>query len=641
MYRPVLFILFVLSCNRPSAGKISDTVADSIINVMRTDVQLSLNQLKFGEAFNYLDSIYEQVEQTGHAAVKSSWFRCKGSVFMLDRRYDSASIYLHKAHAVAQTLDSINKYLIDSKRALLNCFAHQQQYDSALHYGLQGYYLARNYDTSQIAKIGSVLAQVYDRMGDTASKRKYLFEAYQHITNAEEKLVLANNIAKYYFDVGKIDSAIIFNAKTNSDSVLNLNPLHKSAWLANQGVLFIEHGNLETALRYLKAAIELDRTHDRLNERAYLNIAEIYSRQNKFERSNRYVDTALAIARQHHDHYFLSEGFRERADNERVQGRLHEAIQSSDSSRKYHEMNDSISYILKAQELEKNYSIKAKDEKIAALAFANSANLKISRQQRTIIVTIVLMMLSLAAAAVLLWRRRQMQVQLREAELQLLILSNQIKPHFIFNALGVLQSFIRSDHSEKSLDYLTRFSRLLRLDLENSRHQLVSVDKELESLESYLHLQAMHFEGLFEYSIVVAPEFDKNQIFIPPMMIQPFVENAIIHGFMDIAYKGSLSVRIEKTGNVLRCIIEDNGSGLRTMDGTASRPHATSITQERLELLRRQTGKQARLTIVDKQKEHSGQGVRVTMDIPFLTNNQEKKTLYWKRWGFNVKQQNL
>ena len=138
----------------------------------------------------------------------------------------------------------------------------------------------------------------------------------------------------------------------------------------------------------------------------------------------------------------------------------------------------------------------------------------------------------------------------------------QINPHFIFNAMNSIQYFI-SDNDKKNAEiYLSRFSTLMRKVLEDSKKNLISLEEEIESLENYLQLEKLRFPDKFEYEIIRDPQLDIFETEIPPMIIQPFLENAIWHGLMPKKEKGFLSIKFQKQNdNIIACTIQDNGIG--------------------------------------------------------------------------------
>jgi LytS/YehU family sensor histidine kinase len=149
----------------------------------------------------------------------------------------------------------------------------------------------------------------------------------------------------------------------------------------------------------------------------------------------------------------------------------------------------------------------------------------------------------------------------RERELEMQALRAQMNPHFIFNCLSSINNFVLKNETEEASDYLTKFSRLIRTVLNNSKKSYIPMEDELEMLELYLEMEKLRFKDSFTYCIYREEKIDPSAIFIPPLLIQPFVENAIWHGLLHKAEPGRLDIRVKVEKNILICIIEDNGVG--------------------------------------------------------------------------------
>lgn len=178
----------------------------------------------------------------------------------------------------------------------------------------------------------------------------------------------------------------------------------------------------------------------------------------------------------------------------------------------------------------------------------------------------------------------------RLSELEQMALQSQMNPHFIFNCLSAIQGLILEQKTDRSVHYLAEFGRLLRRVLENAGEGHVSLDSELDILHSYLKLEQMQGEADFEYKISCAEGLLPAKERIAPMLVQPFVENAIRHGILNSKSRGFVEVRFEKKGRHLHCIVSDNGGGRELAQqvkaGRNSNPSmGLRITEERLRLL--------------------------------------------------------
>ncbi|WP_118973640.1 sensor histidine kinase [Taibaiella koreensis] len=197
------------------------------------------------------------------------------------------------------------------------------------------------------------------------------------------------------------------------------------------------------------------------------------------------------------------------------------------------------------------------------------------------------------------------------------LLRTQMEPHFIFNTMAAMQSLVYLNQNEKAIAYLNKFGRLLRGSIEHSREDYVPVAEEIEMLEDYVSLQAIQSDNSFDYVIRTYEGFEEDDTRIPPMLLQPFVENAILHGVRNLPYRGHVEIIIAKQEGVLDCLIRDNGSGLKG-PGTGTRKSLSiQITRERLSALTRETGYPARLELIDNTATGL-QGTTVHLVIPFI-----------------------
>jgi len=201
-------------------------------------------------------------------------------------------------------------------------------------------------------------------------------------------------------------------------------------------------------------------------------------------------------------------------------------------------------------------------------------------------------------------------------------------PHFVFNSLSVLQGMILNKENKNANSYLSKFSKLLRITLENSRDKTVSLAQELIAIENYLDLQNLEANQSYQYTVSVDDKIDKSLFEIPPMLIQPFVENAIEHGFKNKNENKKIDIQLKYSNKELICTITDNGIGIDAQK-TVSRIDkqnekenkkslSTTITSERLQMLSKEFKLNGSITIEDRQK-YNEQGTLVTLLIPYKT----------------------
>ncbi|WNJ19839.1 two-component regulator propeller domain-containing protein [Pontibacter sp. G13] len=205
----------------------------------------------------------------------------------------------------------------------------------------------------------------------------------------------------------------------------------------------------------------------------------------------------------------------------------------------------------------------------------------------------------------------------------------QMNPHFIFHALNSIQYLITMQDTKSARSYLAKFSRLMRLVLENSREPLIPLESELQTLELYLTLERFSRGESFTYEIDVEDELDPEEVQIPPMIIQPFVENAIIHGIANATWEGKILVQFTSKDGQLQCTVTDNGIGrkaaklLKSQQDQQRKSTALIVTQERLDQIQPDPNGQ-RLVIEDLQNDQGNpQGTKVTIRVPLVYLEQE------------------
>jgi len=217
-----------------------------------------------------------------------------------------------------------------------------------------------------------------------------------------------------------------------------------------------------------------------------------------------------------------------------------------------------------------------------------------------------------------------MDTQRKMTEIEMQALRAQMNPHFIFNCLNSINRYIvKSDQVTASL-YLTRFAKLIRLILDNSNSRTVILTNELEALKLYIEMEALRFDKKFNYSINIDKGISTDNIEVPPLIIQPYVENAIWHGLLHKESDGRLDIYISMIDdNMLQCVIEDNGVGriksqeLKSKSATSKKSLGTKLTENRLNLLNKSAAINASVDILDLYNGNgNARGTRIILKIP-------------------------
>jgi ligand-binding sensor domain-containing protein len=212
------------------------------------------------------------------------------------------------------------------------------------------------------------------------------------------------------------------------------------------------------------------------------------------------------------------------------------------------------------------------------------------------------------------------------AEVEMQSLRAQMNPHFIFNSLNSINTFILKNKTEAASDYLNKFARLIRAVLSNVKQKLVTLEDELDALRIYLELEQLRFNYKFDFLISIDRFMDTNRVFVPPLLLQPYVENAVWHGLMYKETKGKIEITARKNGNNIQFIIQDNGVGRKKAAEYKSafepnnKSFGMSITADRIAIIKKMYGSDAKISITDLyDSNQNAAGTKVEILLPLIT----------------------
>jgi len=268
--------------------------------------------------------------------------------------------------------------------------------------------------------------------------------------------------------------------------------------------------------------------------------------------------------------------------------------------------------------LETKYQTEKKEQQINLLTAEN----KIKNQRiRLGWLFIAMLFLSITLVLALLYFRRKQSIY-KEGELKQQLLRSQMNPHFIFNVLGSIQSFLYKNESGKAADYLSKFASMIRSVLAFSSEEKISLNDEITMLKNYIELERIRMENPFEIEYIIDSEMETDFIEIPPMIIQPFVENAIKHGFKNLSYPSQLSLKFEEMEHHIAVEIIDNGSGITKNVDKKHHSKALDIFHQRRKGIEHKFKKSLSFEFQNlKDTDPEKHGVRVFIELPILNND--------------------
>ena len=616
MYRLFILAFICLACNSGNK-KGSLPAADGLLSFLRSEVNPLLQNIETIPARRKLDSILPVIKNRDNYVEMCSWLRCMAVVLQLENKLDSARLYVDQALQLAIEKDTTERQILAGKIQTAAVLNECKSLDSALRYARDAYFIAKRIDTPGLAFICLKLYDIYEKIGDLEMQKKYLFEGFSRSTSPKHKTVFATNISTYYERMNQVDSALIFFQALMKDSSFS-NPYYDAVRYENLGSLLSKKGLYNEGLHYQLKGLQLSRELNELNAQSYFNIAATYRKLGQYIRDENYLDTALSYISHEKKHALQKNIWRAKAENLMLQNKPGPAYAALDSAFKYYEQEVNLSIIAQARELEAKYSLIEKDNQIKSLALTNEVSERTRERQRWAIIRIICGATIIGTYAVWRWKRKQYIRNIKEESLRQQLLRGQIDSHFLYNSVSGLQHLIRKGNIDDAIEFVQQLTRLFRLSLENARQPFVPLKKELVALSSYLMLQQSLHDNQFDYHIEIKEIDDQELVLIPPMLLQPFIENAILHGFVGQKEKGQINISIQKNNKTLDCIIEDNGRGFQNVeDQFHKRPLSTVINKERLEILSRQTKTPAQLNIIDKKATIGEPGVRIELNVPF------------------------
>ncbi|MBN1927195.1 MAG: tetratricopeptide repeat protein [Prolixibacteraceae bacterium] len=430
------------------------------------------------------------------------------------------------------------------------------------------------------------------------------------------------NMGLAYEQLGKPDVALEYYQKSlRHNEIINSN-LGRSICYNSIGEILFLRGQLVEALEhYQKALVYSYKTEDDYHiSETHANLGNTYLKMGQPERALPEIEKFNEIAHKTHSGFLLKNSYKLLSDYYETKGEYKNAIEAFKTSVLY---NDSIINERNTRyltELQTIYEAEKKQQHIELLTKEN----QIKSQQLFVFLLLVLLLFFIVIFIFIFLKRQQ---EKQRVDLEMKLFRSLMNPHFIFNALASIQSFLYHNDPEKAATYLGYFSKLTRSILKNSTKDLISLDEEISMLKNYIEIEQMRKRNGFTYEIIMDDAIEPDFVFVPPMVLQPFVENAIHHGLGEIVDgSGKITVKLLQSGKTIRVEISDNGCGInasmKQKENTGHKSMGIGIFKERIRLIRKKFKKSVKFAIVDLNEiDQHINGTRVTLDFPLLEPN--------------------
>lgn len=497
---------------------------------------------------------------------------------------------------------------------LARSYYNSKQYSKALEQ-----YLYLNINDPNIDKLTlyESLGKCYTGLKDTSNAIRYFKMAEGQSPDRIQGTWSARyyeNASEAYRAVESKDKYLLYQKKAKSQNRGKNNLKAEVANNQNIANELIFNNNAKSAIPYLTETIDLSQRLGELKEtgEAYRQLTEAYQQIGETGKARESFEKYKQI------------NLKLMADKEEE---LKKQITDQSS---FFEKEKQIALLVKEKELDAE-RIELLEEKQSQDQKNLEEQLSINKQQRLLnyILGTVLLLLLLG---VIFMIRSSRQRKLANQLMAIRSLRSQMNPHFIFNSLNSVNSYISKSDNRSANKYLTEFARLMRLVLKHSQKDFVSLEDELEVLERYLKLEHLRFSDQFDYELNVDVNLDTSDLFVPPMLIQPYIENAIWHGLRYKEEKGRLSVDIIGGEESIMFIIEDDGIGrkasrkLKTDDQRSRQSTGMSNTRNRIDLLNKVNNSNIRVDVSDLNENKDGDaGTRVQLVVPLKDMKEERQ----------------
>ncbi|MEO1653007.1 MAG: histidine kinase, partial [Bacteroidota bacterium] len=396
--------------------------------------------------------------------------------------------------------------------------------------------------------------------------------------------------------------------------------------LMNIGALYVMKENYPAAEQhFLRARDYIEQVKAwPIKAKILQNLAELHYRQGHLDEAEKWVKAAIQLNQKISNLESIHKNYLTWHDIESKRGNYPKALEHY---QKYATLKDSLlneRNLAKLEELQAKYETEKKEEAIANLSQQNQIQSLQLDQRNLWIALLAIALVLISSLIIILYRQRLLKEKNQALRIKQKLLRTQINPHFFFNVLSNIQSmFLEQTDAQKTTYYLSKFAKLMRSVLENSREEVISLEEEMHMLESYLEIQKLRFGERLCYSIEYDQSLDPRETALPPMLAQPFIENSLEHGILNKEGVGKVEIRFWKEQNQLFFSVIDNGIGRSQATQVGQKKGivslATTITRERLEVLNRTWKKALGFKIQDLWDEQENPtGTQVIFNIPLV-----------------------
>ena len=662
-YRKGVFIFFLSLLS--FFGHTQEMTLDSLTSKANRYIETSIDSV-----LKYASQAISIAQQEGNYEAVSDNYMSIWKAYYQNNEMDSAMFYVQKARSL------LNRYDNDEKKsrvfhALGIVYYKTGELDSALVNYQKEYLLENNLGRleKEAGALGNI-GMVYYRQSEYQKAIDNYFkclEIFQDLGDKHKEMLTYNNIGNVYRFWEDYPKALFYYKKAIELNKLENNKRFEGFINNNLAIVYRKRKNFDSAIVYYNKAKDIYKevNYEKGVASALTGIAITYNKLNELDKAFETYLQAVKIQKKVNDRIGLASnygnigilmldkkmpreavkylkvsdslarltGYRELQKNNYESFRdaysmLGDYKKALDYELKFVALKDSIYNIEKLREIEdiqEKYQAEQKQHRIDLLSEqARVKDVKLSRKN-IFIGALALTVILVIIIGWLINHNNKTKAKKHLIILENRLLRSQMNPHFIFNSLNAIQTFILRKNPIEGASYLAKFAELMRSILYNSREEFILFEKEIKMIGNYLELQQIRFQGRFSYVLNVDPDIDGKRTLIPPMLAQPFIENAVEHGLKDIDFPGRLDISFRLSNESILIIVRDNGIGVersKEQNRGKEKPHkslATVISKERLDLFNKRMKKDLFSLEIKQVEDEDGKitGTEVRLVIPY------------------------
>jgi tetratricopeptide (TPR) repeat protein len=664
MYLFLGYVLFMLPCNAQEKRYANTYAFPPVYNTLSTDtarmrflIKAILDSLDEGQVnpvLGWSKAGLAMAQKSNTDTMKGLFYFGIGKAFTYAySKYDSAIYYYKKV--LPYFPDKLNKYYLFSVREIMDRYSDLGNKDSSFVYmdKLKAVIDTMPDNAPKKISLSQNIAVVFQSFGMYRTAIQYFQTAIKgnklNKNNRGLGLAMAN-LAELYNQMEEYEKAVAVSKEALVYLADVVMPYMQTA--ANIADFSITLKQYDTAKRYLQlsdSVVEkIDDSETRMSNKTIQ--AKLFMAEGKFEAAQQLLDTVVHNLTGTDNSWTLCQALVAYADLDTVTkqmnqakihlGRLLGLAKKNDFrpfevlalqrlaavyatagdyepafqyQQQYIRLQDSLSTSKSKSDLndlEISYQTVQKEQEIQLLKSENDIKtLQLQKNRQSTLTYIIILLALLSILGIIFYqrsRRHKIETRRIKAELQTQILRSQMNPHFIFNCLNSIENFILQNDKRQASDYLNKFSQLIRSILDSSRNEVVPIAKDMEALKLYVELEQLRFNNKFTFRVNIDPALAGGDYLVPSLLVQPFVENAIVHGMAHSEEKDlSLIVTASLQGDTIKYTIQDNGIGREKAKvyNMHNKPYHKSvglkITEERINIYNDAPEKKDAINIID------------------------------------------